>query len=99
MLQDSDRSRVIACHSREIGNILLDYYHLENINGGKKKWGPGRDMVWVFVGVRGCVAVDAGHSLVALLSLSVSVKGRSLHKASWASHRFIIPSTYLCMGA
>ena len=37
MLQDSGRSRVIACHSREIGNILLDYYHLENINGGNKK--------------------------------------------------------------
>ena len=37
MLPDSDRSRVIACHSREIGNILLYYYHLENINGGKQK--------------------------------------------------------------
>ena len=55
-------------------------------------------MVWVLVGVRGCVAMDAGHGLVTLLSLSVSVKDRSLHKASWASHRFIIPSTYLCMG-
>ena len=32
MLQDSGRSRVIACHSREIENILLlDYYHLENM--------------------------------------------------------------------
>ena len=30
------------------------------------------------VGVRGCVAIDAGHSLVTLLSLSVSVKDRSL---------------------
>ena len=30
MLQDSGRSRVIACHSREIENILLYYYHLEN---------------------------------------------------------------------
>ena len=56
-------------------------------------------MVWVLVGVRGCVTVDAGHSLVTLLSLSVSVKDRSLHKASWASHKFIIPSTYLCMGS
>ena len=55
-------------------------------------------MVWVLVGVRGCVAVDAGHVLVTLLSLSVSVKDRSFHKASWASHRFIILSTYLCMG-
>ena len=39
-------------------------------------------MVWVLMGVRGCVAVDAGHSLVILLSLSVSVKDRSLHKPS-----------------
>ena len=38
-------------------------------------------MVWVLVGVRGCVAVDAGHGLVTLLSLSVSIKDRSLHKA------------------
>ena len=37
-------------------------------------------MVWVLVGVRSCVAVDAGHSLVTLLSLSVSVKDRPLHK-------------------
>ena len=99
MLQDSGRSRVIACHSREIGNILLHYYHLENINGGKEKRWLGRDMVWVLVGIRGCVAVDAGHGLVTLLSLPVSVKDRSLHKASWASHRFIIPSTYLGMAA
>ena len=43
-------------------------------------------MVWVLVGVRGCVAVDAGHSLVTLLFLSVSVKDQPLHKAlgkSW----------------
>ena len=39
-------------------------------------------MVWVLVGVKGCVAVDAGHGLVTLLSLSVSVKDRSLHKPS-----------------
>ena len=37
-------------------------------------------MVWVLVGVRGYVAVDAGHSLVTLLSLSVSIKNRPLHK-------------------
>ena len=36
-------------------------------------------MVWVLVGVRGCVTVDAGHGLVTLLSLSVSIKDRSLH--------------------
>ena len=39
-------------------------------------------MVWVLVGVRGCVAVDAGHGLVTLFSLSLSVKHRSLHKPS-----------------
>ena len=39
-------------------------------------------MVWVLVGVRSCVAVDAGHGLVTLLSLSVSVKDQSLHKPS-----------------
>ena len=38
-------------------------------------------MVWVLVGIRGCVVVDAGHSLVTLLSLSVSVKDRPLHKS------------------
>ena len=38
-------------------------------------------MVWVLAGVRGCVAVDAVHGLVTLLSLSVSIKDRSLHKA------------------
>ena len=43
---------------------------VERKNGDR----PGRDMVWVLVGVRGCVAVDAGHDLVTLLSLSVSVK-------------------------
>ena len=56
-------------------------------------------MVWEFVGVRGCVATDTGHSLVTLLSLSTLIKDRSLLKVSWASHRFIILSTYLCMGA
>ena len=43
--------------------------------------------------------MDVGNSFVTLLSLSVSVKDRSLHKASWASHRLIFPSTYLGMGA
>ena len=38
-------------------------------------------MVWVLVGVRSRVAVDAGHGLVTLFSLPVSVKDRSLHKA------------------
>ena len=45
-------------------------------------------MVWVLVGVRGCVVVDAGHSLVTLLSLSVSVKDRPLHKALGMSQTY-----------
>ena len=82
------RSRSIACHSRDIGNMLLYHYHLENINGGKKKWWPDRDMVWVLVGVRGCVATDGGHRLVTLLSLSMSVKDRPLHKALGKSQTY-----------
>ena len=37
-------------------------------------------MVWVLVGVRVYVTVDVGHGLVTLLSLSVSIKDRPLHK-------------------
>ena len=36
-------------------------------------------MVWVLVGVRGCVLRPTGHNLVTLFSLSVSVKDRPLH--------------------
>ena len=47
-------------------------------------------MVWILVGVRGCVAVDAGHGLVTLLSLSASVKdGRCI------SHRGKSQTYYL----
>ena len=45
-------------------------------------------MVWVLVGVRGCVAMNAWHGLVTLFSLSVSIKDRSLHKALGKSHTF-----------
>ena len=38
-------------------------------------------MVWILVGVESCVTVDVRHSLVTLLSLSVSVKDRPLHKS------------------
>ena len=79
---------MIACHSREIGNILLYYYHLENINGGKEKWSSGRDMVWVLVGVRGCVLRPMGHSLVTLLSLPVSVKDRPFDKTLGKSQTY-----------
>ena len=45
-------------------------------------------MVWVLVGVRGCVAADAGHSLVTLFSLSVLVKDRPLHKTLGKSQTY-----------
>ena len=45
-------------------------------------------MVWVLVGVRGCVAADVGHSLVTLLSQSVSVKDRPLYKTLGKSQTY-----------
>ena len=54
------------------------------------------DMVWVLVGVRGCVAVDAGHGLVTLLSLSVSIKDRSLHKTLGKSQTYYPEHILVC---
>ena len=45
-------------------------------------------MVWVLVGVRGCVAVDAGHGLVILFSLFMLIKDRSLHKTLGKSQTY-----------
>ena len=45
----------------------------------KEKWRPSRDMVWVLVGVRGCVLRPTGHSLVTLFFLSMLVKDRPLY--------------------
>jgi hypothetical protein len=53
------------------------------------------------MGLGGCgrlCPVATVHSLVALNSLSVSIKDRLLH-GPWLSHRLIIPSTYLLIGA
>jgi hypothetical protein len=53
------------------------------------------------MGLGGCgrlCPAATGHSLVALISLSMSIKDRSLH-GPWSSHKFIIPSTYLLIGA
>jgi hypothetical protein len=53
------------------------------------------------MGIGGCnrlCPAATGHSLVALFSLFVSIKDCSLH-GPWSSHRLIIPSTYLLMGA
>ena len=47
-------------------------------------------MVWVLVGVRGCVAVDVGLGLVTLVSLSVSVKDRLVHKSRGKSHIYYL---------
>jgi hypothetical protein len=53
------------------------------------------------MGIGGCnrlCPTVTGHSLVALFSLSVSIKDRPLH-GPCLSHRLIIPCTYLLMGA
>jgi hypothetical protein len=53
------------------------------------------------MGIGGCnklCPAATGHSWVALFYLFVSIKDRSLH-GPWSSHRFIIPSIYLFMGA
>jgi hypothetical protein len=54
MLQDSGRSRVIAYHSREIGNILLlllsCYYHM--------------DYIWIINGDRAGIYLELDMDLV-----------------------------------
>ena len=45
----------------------------------RKKERPGRDMVWVLVGIRGGVLRPTGHSLLTLFSLFMPVKDRPLH--------------------
>ena len=42
MLQDFGKSRVIACHSRDTGNMLLYVYHLENIKMVERKMVTGQ---------------------------------------------------------
>ena len=66
-----------------VSNLSLltigDYYYHSYDKMVKGKWRPGRAMVRVLVGVRGCVPRPTGHNLVTLFSLSVSVKDRPLH--------------------
>jgi hypothetical protein len=54
MLQDSGRSRVITCHSREIGNILLlllsCYYQM--------------DYIWIIIGDRAGLYLEFDMDLV-----------------------------------
>ena len=54
-----------------------DYYYSSNkrMNG---KWRQGKDIVWVLVGVTGCVLQATGLSLVTLFSLLMSIKDRPL---------------------
>jgi hypothetical protein len=76
MLQDSGRSRVIACHSWEIGNILLlllsCYYHM--------------DYIWITIGDRAGLYLELDMELVGQSERGsgwfvplVSIKDRSLH--------------------
>ena len=85
MLQDSGRSRVIACHSREIGNILLSLGIYKMVER-KMVTGQGYGL-----GIGGCKRLcpaAAGHSLVIRLFLSMSVKDRSLHWMIGKSHTY-----------
>jgi energy-converting hydrogenase Eha subunit H len=53
------------------------------------------------MGIGGCnrlCPATMGHTLVALVSPFVSIKDHSL-RGPWSSHRLIISSTYLLMGA
>jgi hypothetical protein len=86
-----------------VGNLSLltigDYYYHESHNkNGERKMviGQGYDM-----GIGECnrlCPAATGHSLVALFSLPMSIEDHPLH-GPWLSHRLIIPSTYLLMGA
>ena len=53
-----------------------------------EKWRQGRDIVWVLVGVTGCVPRPTWLSLVTLFSLFVSIKD---HPLLWMVVR---PQTY-----
>ena len=57
--------------------IIGDYYYSHN-KMMKTKWKPGRDMVWVMVGVTSCAPRPTGLSLVTLFSLSMSIEDRPL---------------------
>jgi hypothetical protein len=85
-----------------VSNLLLltidGYYYHCYIHDKvmERKWWPGRDRVWVLVGVTNYVPWPRG--IIGLHCFHVHViKDRSLH-GPWSSHRFIIPSTYLLMG-
>jgi hypothetical protein len=96
-------SSVLLRFIDSMGNLSLlatgDYYYRESHNkdGGKEMvTGQGYG---ICIGEYNRLCPTAmGHSLVALFFLSVSIKDRPLH-GPWSSHRLMIPSTYLLMGA
>ena len=49
----------VTCRYSQVGINKITHEKMVKVNGDK-----GRDMVWVLVGVRSCVAVEVGHSLV-----------------------------------
>ena len=55
-------------------------------------------MIWVLVGVRGCVLRPTGHSPVTLFPCLCQLRTGCCLSLE-ASHRSIIPSTYLNIGA
>ena len=64
----------------------------------ERKMVTGQGYSWVLVGVKGCVLRPIGHSSVTLFPCLCQL--RTGHCISLeASHRSIIPSSYLCMGA
>jgi hypothetical protein len=58
----------------------------------------GMDIVWVLMGVTGCVPQPRGIGWLHCFFLSVSIKDRLLH-GPWPSRRLIILSTYFLMEA
>jgi hypothetical protein len=74
-----------------------DYYYTHD-KMMKKEIVTGQGYGMCIGGCSKLCPVAAGHSLVVLFSLSVSIKDHPLF-GPWSSHRLIIPSTYLLMGA
>ena len=72
-----------------------DYYYHSHDKMVKEKWRPGKDMVRVLVGVRGCVPRPTGHSLVILFSLSMLVKDQSLYDSTQPVTCYITVHKYL----
>ena len=74
-----------------------DYYNYSHDKIMKEKQRPGRDMVWVMVGVASCVPWPRG--LAWLHYFPYPCRLRTVHCWGWQSgHRLIILSTYLFMG-